>query len=49
MNPNSEENPTIDTFNLKEELENYLIYWRWFVLSLVVCVAIAFLYPSMPM
>ena len=44
MNPNSVENPTIDTFNLKEELENYLIYWRWFVLSLVVCVAIAFLY-----
>ena len=23
MNPNSVENPTIDTFNLKEELENY--------------------------
>lgn len=44
MNPNSVENPTIDTFNLKEELENYLIYLRWFVLSLVVCVAIAFLY-----
>ena len=44
MNPNSIENSTTATFNLKEELDNYLIYWRWFVLSLVVCVAIAFLY-----
>lgn len=44
MNPNSIENSTTATFNLKEELENYLIYWRWFVLSLVVCITVAFLY-----
>ncbi|WP_051604519.1 GumC family protein [Flavobacterium sasangense] len=44
MNPNSIENSTTATFNLKEELDNYLIYWRWFVLSLVVCITVAFLY-----
>jgi capsular exopolysaccharide synthesis family protein len=44
MNPNSIENSSTSTFDLREELDNYLIYWRWFVLSLVVCITVAFLY-----
>lgn len=33
-----------DTINIREELEKYVIYWRWFILGIVVAVGIAFLY-----
>lgn len=31
-------------FNIREELDKYLFYWRWFVVSAVVCLVAAFLY-----
>jgi len=30
--------------NLREQLDKYLIHWKWFVLSAVVCLVLAFLY-----
>ena len=33
-----------EEINLKQLVEQYAYYWKWFVLSLVVCVAIALVY-----
>jgi tyrosine-protein kinase Etk/Wzc len=30
--------------NIKETILQYLVYWKWFVLSLVICLSIAFTY-----
>lgn len=35
---------TEDTPNIKEEIFKYLYFWRWFVLSIVICLGIAFLH-----
>lgn len=40
---NIDEDP-IEDFNIRETLEHYLDYWRWFALSVVLCVFGAFLY-----
>src|SRR5690606_22634355 len=34
----------IQEINLREQLNKYLIHWKWFVLSALVCMALAFLY-----
>ena len=31
-------------FNIREELDKYLFYWRWFIVSVVACLVAAFLY-----
>ncbi|RNL81640.1 polysaccharide biosynthesis tyrosine autokinase [Sinomicrobium pectinilyticum] len=33
-----------EEINLRDQLEAYLIHWKWFVISVVVCVALAFIY-----
>ena len=33
-----------DTLNLREELDKYLHYWKWFVLGLVLSISFAFYY-----
>ncbi|KOY50646.1 GumC family protein [Polaribacter dokdonensis] len=37
-------NQEVDTINIREELEKYLSYWRWFVLGGILALVIAFLY-----
>ncbi|WPY98244.1 GumC family protein [Christiangramia sp. OXR-203] len=36
--------PQEEEINLREELEKYLKYWPWFLLAVIVCVALAFTY-----
>ncbi|MCD8529656.1 MAG: Wzz/FepE/Etk N-terminal domain-containing protein, partial [Flavobacterium sp.] len=37
--------PTLSSnFNLKEEIENYISHWKWFVVGVFVCFAGAYLY-----
>ena len=33
-----------EQFNLKKELFKYLRFWPWFVVSIIICVSIAFIY-----
>lgn len=33
-----------DTINIREELEKYLIHWKWFVLGVFLSISLAFLY-----
>ncbi|WP_034919468.1 GumC family protein [Gillisia sp. CAL575] len=33
-----------EEINLREELEKYLRYWPWFLISLILCIVFAFLY-----
>jgi capsular exopolysaccharide synthesis family protein len=33
-----------DNYNLKEEILKYLFFWRWFVLSVAICLGISLLY-----
>lgn len=33
-----------DIVNIREELEKYLFYWKWFVLGIAISLAIAFFY-----
>jgi tyrosine-protein kinase Etk/Wzc len=37
-------NDEIEDVNLREQLHKYIIQWKWFLLSIVICFAIAFLY-----
>ncbi|MBF4518050.1 polysaccharide biosynthesis tyrosine autokinase [Flavobacterium sp. ANB] len=37
-------NDEIEDVNLREQLDKYIIHWRWFLLSIVICLTIAFLY-----
>jgi tyrosine-protein kinase Etk/Wzc len=34
----------INEVNLREQLDKYLIHWKWFVLSALLCLVLAFLY-----
>ncbi|MDQ5928870.1 MAG: tyrosine-protein kinase Etk/Wzc [Bacteroidota bacterium] len=34
----------INDVNLREQLDKYIIHWKWFVLSALLCVVLAFLY-----
>ncbi|MFB9110932.1 GumC family protein [Flavobacterium gyeonganense] len=34
----------INEVNLREQLDKYLIHWKWFVLSVILCLILAFLY-----
>jgi len=34
----------IEEVNLREQLDKYIIHWRWFLLSVVICLIAAFLY-----
>lgn len=38
------ENPEENSFNLYEIIFKYLVYWPWFVVSVLVCVVLAFVY-----
>ncbi|MDP3946445.1 MAG: polysaccharide biosynthesis tyrosine autokinase [Lutibacter sp.] len=47
MQDNNQFNPINDndeSFNLREQLENYLFHWKWFVLGVAVALLGAFLY-----
>ena len=33
-----------DDFNIKDILFRYLIYWKWLVLSVVICTALAYIF-----
>lgn len=33
-----------DTINIREEIEKYVIYWKWFVLGAVLAVSVAYFY-----
>jgi tyrosine-protein kinase Etk/Wzc len=34
----------VNSENLREQLNKYLIHWKWFLLSCLICLALAFLY-----
>ncbi len=36
--------PQEEEINLREELEKYLKFWPWFVLGVIICAILAFLY-----
>lgn len=38
------ENPEENSFNLYEIIFKYLVYWPWFVASVLVCLVLAFVY-----
>lgn len=38
------ENPEENSFNLYEIIFKYLVYWPWFVVSVLVCLVLAFVY-----
>ncbi|MFV8280282.1 GumC family protein [Christiangramia marina] len=42
--PQYTQRPQEEEINLREELEKYLKYWPWFLLAVIVCVALAFTY-----
>jgi len=33
-----------DRLNIREQLDKYVIHWKWFLLSIVICLIAAFLY-----
>ena len=35
---------TADDFDLRAEIEKYFIYWKWFVLAVLICLFGAFVY-----
>lgn len=39
---NSQDNQ--NDFNIREELDKYLFYWKWFVLSIIVALTVGYLY-----
>ncbi|MDM1397427.1 polysaccharide biosynthesis tyrosine autokinase [Myroides odoratimimus] len=41
---NKFDNQENSNINIREELEKYLVHWRWFVLSVFITVALAFVY-----
>ena len=34
----------VEEVNLREQLDKYLIHWRWFLVSIIICLICAFLY-----
>lgn len=47
MQENNQFNPINDndeSFNLREQLENYLFHWKWFVLGMAVALLVAYFY-----
>ena len=34
----------IEDVNLREQLDKYLMHWRWFLVSIIICLMGAFLY-----
>ena len=38
---NNDESQT--NFNFKEQIDRYIIHWRWFVLSVIICILTAFI------
>ncbi|WP_334058750.1 GumC family protein [Polaribacter sp. P097] len=43
-NLNSFQNEDTDTINIREEVEKYFRYWRWFLLGVILAITIAFMY-----
>ena len=43
FNNNTDEDQ-LDDFNIRESIDRYLVYWRWFVVSVLLCLAIAYVY-----
>jgi tyrosine-protein kinase Etk/Wzc len=41
---NEVEEDEINEVNLREQLDKYLIHWKWFILSVFLCLVLAFLY-----
>ncbi|WP_281310496.1 GumC family protein [Flavobacterium flavigenum] len=41
---NEAEEDVINEVNLREQLDKYLIHWKWFILSVFLCLVLAFLY-----
>ena len=33
-----------ETINIREEVEKYLFYWKWFVLTAIIALSLAFVY-----
>lgn len=44
INNTTPENPEENSFNLYEIIFKYLVYWPWFVVSVLVCLVLAFVY-----
>lgn len=44
INNTTPENPEENSFNLYEIIFKYLVYWPWFVASVLVCLVLAFVY-----
>ncbi len=38
--PDNENN----SFNIREQIDRYLIHWKWFTVSIIICLFVAFLY-----
>jgi uncharacterized protein involved in exopolysaccharide biosynthesis len=44
MENNRFENSENSNINIREEIEKYLIHWRWFIISVIITLGIAFIY-----
>lgn len=44
LNNTTPENPEESSFNLYEIIFKYLVYWPWFVASVIICLVLAFVY-----
>lgn len=44
LNNTTPENPEESSFNLYELIFKYLVYWPWFVASVIICLVLAFVY-----
>jgi uncharacterized protein involved in exopolysaccharide biosynthesis len=44
QNWNQAENSAKNNFDIKQQIERYFSNWKWFVLSTVLCIMVAFLY-----
>ena len=43
-NSTSNQDSSFTDFSIREELDKYLFYWRWFIVSALACLVVAFLY-----
>lgn len=43
-NSTSNQDNSFTDFSIREELDKYFFYWRWFIVSALVCLVVAFLY-----
>ena len=44
LSPLSQADESDKKFNFREQMDKYLIHWKWFMLSVIICMGLSFLY-----